>query len=166
MSASGQQAGLRARDGRTSLCCVLCLIFMTPTRVSPQLFTCTSPLQMRNRNEAGEGELAQEHGTGIWTQAAACEPSPEPVVLSLVLGRLRWSCWHPVGRLDVPEVSMMQKAAPTAKGPSGPECRGEKAQGLGWAVGALASRLCSQHSPSHACSPPLNASFKANPSSA
>ena len=42
----------------------------------------------------------------------------EPVVLSIVLGRLQWSCWHPVGRGgDMPEVSVMQKAAPTAKGP-------------------------------------------------
>ena len=55
----------------------------------------------------------------------------EPVVHSLVLGHLQWSCWHQVGRgRDVPEASVMQNAAPTAKCPQALNAGGEKASDL------------------------------------
>ena len=72
----------------------------------------------------------------------------EPVVLSLVLGRLQWSCWHPVGRGgDMPEVSVMQKAAPTAKGPQALNAGERKPQTWRGAAGGASSRPCSHTAP-------------------
>lgn len=113
------------------------------------------PLQMRNRNEAGEGELAPEHRTGIWTQAAAYEPSLGTSGSQSCPGASSMVMLASSGEGgDVPEVSMMQKAAPTAKGPQALNA-GERKPQTWWGSGGAASRLCSQHSPSHACSPPL-----------
>lgn len=132
------------------------------------MFTCTPLLQVRNRNEAGEGELAPEHGSGIWTQAAACEPSLGtsgsqscPGVSSMVMLASSGEGG------DVPEVSVMQKAAPTAKGPQALNA-GERKPQTWWGqwgrrVQALFSaQPLSRLQPSTCC----NASFKANPSSA
>ena len=94
----------------------------------------------------------------------------EPVVHSLVLGHLQWSCWHQVGRgRDVPEASLMQNAAPTAKCPQALNGGGGESLRLGGTEGgSSSSRPHSQHSPSQVCNPLLacNACFKANPSSA
>ena len=89
----------------------------------------------------------------------------EPVVLSLVLGRLRWSCWHPVVRGgDMPEVSVMQKAAPTAKGPQALNAGERKPQTWQGAAGGgrLIQALLS-HSSSHACSPHLLLTLPSRP---
>lgn len=83
-------------------------------------------LQLRTQDGAGE-----EHRTGIWTQTSrrAAEHQRFPV----------WGISdrhaHPLGEgKDVAEVPTMQRAAPIARDPPGPEYRqgrGEKASDFG-----------------------------------
>lgn len=79
------------------------------------------------RQEMGNSPQSRELGSG--PRQPLVNLHSEPVVHSLVLGHLQWSCWHPVGRgRDVPEASVMQNAAPTAKGPQALNAEGKKTQ--------------------------------------